>query len=166
VLEDVSLSIVSREATNFSAQVPTLILISAQHVSQFYVSFTQIAWPEINTEHDLIYGSYKIIDAVNQDSSKDITQCYRSYSRINMEQLQADVKTQNCFAIFELTDPDEQLQHFNHITLWLLDLHAPLRRYLRRHPVNPWFTIDIERAMIKRNIAYRMWRRKKTTLDR
>jgi hypothetical protein len=26
----------------------------------------------MNTEHDLIYGSYKIIDAVNQDSSKDV----------------------------------------------------------------------------------------------
>jgi hypothetical protein len=28
-------------------------------------------------------------------------------------------------AIFDLTVPQEQLQHFNQITLWLLDLHAP-----------------------------------------
>jgi hypothetical protein len=28
------------------------------------------------------------------------------------------------------------------------------------------YTIDIERAMIERNIAYRVWRRRKTTLDR
>jgi hypothetical protein len=47
-----------------------------------------------------------------------------------------------------------------------LYLHAPLRRYVRRDPVNPWFTIDIERAMIERNIAlWRVWRRKKTKLD-
>jgi hypothetical protein len=52
------------------------------------------------------------------------------------------------------------------ITLWLLDLHAPLHRYVRRDPDNPWFSIDIERAMIERNIAYRVLRRRKTTLDR
>jgi hypothetical protein len=84
-----------------------------------------------------------------------------------MEQLQYDdVNTQNWSAIFDLTDPDEQLQHYNQITLWLLDLHASLRRYLKRHPVNSWFTIDIERTMIERNITYRMWSRRKTTLDR
>jgi hypothetical protein len=65
-----------------------------------------------------------------------------------------------------MTDPDDQLQHFNQITLWLVDLHAPLRRYVRRDPVNPWFTIDIKRAMIERNIAYRVWRRRKTAADR
>jgi hypothetical protein len=43
---------------------------------------------------------------------------------------------------------------------------ASLRRYVRKNPVNPWFTIDIVRAMIERNITYRVWRRKKTTLDR
>jgi hypothetical protein len=43
-----------------------------------------------------------------------------------MEHLQADVNTQNWSAIFDLTEPDEQLQHFNQITLWLLDLHALL----------------------------------------
>jgi hypothetical protein len=39
-------------------------------------------------------------------------------------------------------------------------------RYVRRDPVSPWFTIDIERGMIERNIAYRVWRRRKATLDR
>jgi hypothetical protein len=79
----------------------------------------------------LIYGSYKIIDAVNQDTSKDITLAYRSYSRINMEQLQADVDTQNSSTIFDLTDPEDQLKHFNQIKLWFLDLHAPLHRWCR-----------------------------------
>jgi hypothetical protein len=82
-----------------------------------------------------------------------------------MKQLQADVDTQNWSAIFDLTDPDEKLQHFNQITLWL-DLHAPVRRYVRKDPVNPWFTIDTKRAMLEKTIAYRVWRRKKTTLDR
>jgi hypothetical protein len=71
-----------------------------------------------------------------------------------MKQLQADVDTQNWSAIFDLTDLDEKLQHFNHITLWL-DLHAPVHRYVRKDPVNPWFTIDTKRAVIEKNIAYR-----------
>jgi hypothetical protein len=41
-----------------------------------------------------------------------------------------------------------------------------MHRYVRRDPVSLWFTIDIERAMIERNIAYKVWRRRKTTLDR
>jgi hypothetical protein len=81
-----------------------------------------------------------------------------------MKQLQPDDITQNWSAIFDLTYPDEQLQHFNQITVWLL--HVPLRRYVRRDTVNPWFTIDIERARIEKNIAYRVWRRRKTTIDR
>jgi hypothetical protein len=28
--------------------------------------------------------------------------------------------------------------------------------------VNPWYTIDVERAMIERDIAYRVWKRRRT----
>jgi hypothetical protein len=44
---------------------------------------------------------------INQDSSKDITQFYRIYSRVNMKQIQADGKTQNWSAIFDMTDPGD-----------------------------------------------------------
>jgi hypothetical protein len=71
-----------------------------------------------------------------------------------MKQLQADVDTQNSSTIFDLTDPDDQLKHFNQIKHWLLDLHAPLHKYVRKDPV------------IERNIAYRVWRRRKTKLER
>jgi hypothetical protein len=33
-----------------------------------------------------------------------------------------------------------------------LDLHASLRRYIKNDDVNPWFTFDIERAMVERDI--------------
>jgi hypothetical protein len=71
----------------------------------------------MNTEYDLIYGSYKIVDTANQHSPNDVPQYYRSYSKINQEQLQADVSTKNWSAIFDITDPDNQLQHFNQIIL-------------------------------------------------
>jgi hypothetical protein len=64
MLEDVSRSIVSREVTNFSATVLTLIDGCATCEPKSIEFFT---------EHDLIYASYKTIKAVViQDSSKDI----------------------------------------------------------------------------------------------
>jgi hypothetical protein len=32
--------------------------------------------------------------------------------------------------------------------------------------LNPWYTFDIEKAMMERNIAYRVWRWWRTTADR
>jgi hypothetical protein len=52
-----------------------------------------------------------------------------------------------------MPDPDEQLLHFNAIVLWLLDLPVPLLGYINNDDVNPWFTFDIERAMVEQDIA-------------
>jgi hypothetical protein len=55
-----------------------------------------------------------------------------------------------------MADPEDQIQYFNAIIMWLLELHAPLRRYIISNDVNPW--LDVEKAMIEGNIAYRVWR--------
>jgi hypothetical protein len=67
-MESVSLTVVSREVTNFSAAATTLIDIFA------------------TTQPDLIYGSYKICEVV-EASPETLPHLYRSYSRINMEEL-------------------------------------------------------------------------------
>jgi hypothetical protein len=61
---------------------------------------------------------------------------------------------------------DEQLRHFSAIVLWLLDLHAPLRRYIKNDDVNPWFTFGIERAMFERNFAYHVRKSRRRDQDR
>jgi hypothetical protein len=53
-----------------------------------------------------------------------------------------------------MADPEDQIQYFNAIIMWLLELHAPLRRYIISNDVNPW--LDVEKAMIEGNIAYRV----------
>jgi hypothetical protein len=164
-MESVSLTVVSREATNFSAAEPTLIDICATTQPGSIKMFSQLSLPEMSSEHDLIYGSYKICEVV-EAPPENVPHLYRSYSRINMEQLYHDVNAQNWHAIYDMPDPDEQLRHFNAIVLWLLDLHAPLRRYIKKDDVNPWFTFDIERAMVERDIAYRVWRRRRRDQDR
>jgi hypothetical protein len=35
--------------------------------------------------------------------------------------------------------------------IWLLDLHTPLRRYMKNDDVNPWFTFDIQKAIVERD---------------
>jgi Reverse transcriptase (RNA-dependent DNA polymerase) len=120
----------------------------------------------MSSDHDLIYGTVKICEVIQTPPDR-VPQFYRSYNHINYDQLYHDVEVQNWSAIFEMPDPDEQIQHFNAIVSWLLDLHAPLRKYIKKDEgANPWFTFNIEKAMVERNIAYRVWKIRRTDHDR
>jgi hypothetical protein len=81
---------------------------------------------------------------------------YRGYYQIKMEQLLHDIHAQNWNPIYEAFDPELQIQHFDSIIRWLLELHAPLREYVKRSEVNPWYNNDVERAILERNIANRI----------
>jgi hypothetical protein len=164
-LDDVSLSIVSKEPTNFSSDTPTLLDVCATSRPEAIEMTSQLSLPGMNTSHDLIYGAYRVCDMIHTETAQE-PHYYRNFNRINNEQLQLDIEAQNWLDIYNMTDPDQQLQHLNKIVLWLLGLHAPLRKYIKRDPVNPWFTFDIEKAVIERNIAYKVWKVRKTTTDR
>jgi hypothetical protein len=43
---------------------------------------------------------------------------------------------------------------------------VPLREYIKKNVISPWYNYDVERAMFERNIAYRVWRRRKLPADR
>jgi hypothetical protein len=47
-----------------------------------------------------------------------------------------------------------------------MEIHALLREYVKRNEVNPWYNSDVERAIVERDIAYRVWKRRKTPADR
>jgi hypothetical protein len=87
--------------------------------------FSQISVPEMNSDHDLIYDAYKV------------NIFYRGYNQVNMEQLLYNIYGQNWNPIYEAFDRELQIQHFNSIIRWLLELHAPLREYVRRSEVSP-----------------------------
>jgi hypothetical protein len=48
----------------------------------------------------------------------------RGYNQINMEQLLHDIYAQNWNPLYETFDRELQIQHFNSIMRWLLELHA------------------------------------------
>jgi hypothetical protein len=116
--------------------------------------FSQISEPEMNSDHELIYGACKVGD--NNENPTELEKIfYRSYKQINKEQLLHDIYARNWNPIYETFDPELQIQHFNLIIRWLLELHAQLREYVRRSEVNPWYNNDVERAIVERDIAYR-----------
>jgi hypothetical protein len=79
----------------------------------------------------------------------EFSQFFRIYNRIDIQQLHNDVL------------------HFNNIVKWPLELHEPLRKFIKKDALNPWYIFDIlEKAMVERNIVYRLWRRRRTTADR
>jgi hypothetical protein len=90
-MEGVSVTVMS---TNFSAAAPTLIDIFATKQLRSIKMFSQLSLPEMSSQHDLIYGSYKIFEMVKA-SPKTEPHLYRSDSRIDIEQLYHDVNAQN-----------------------------------------------------------------------
>jgi negative regulator of sigma E activity len=67
----------------------------------------------------------------------------------------------------QLSLPEIRSEHdFNAIVLWLLDLNAPLRRYIKKDDVISWFTFDIQKAIVERDFAYRVWKSRRRDQDR
>lgn len=67
-----------------------------------------------------------------------------------------------------MTNVDDMINCFNSSTLRLLDKHAPLKPKINKmHDSNViWFTPEIRREILERNIARRFSRRSGLELDR
>jgi hypothetical protein len=68
-LNSICLTIVPTEPKHFSAKVPTLLDIFATGDPTSIKFFTQLALPGMNTDHDLIYGAYKMTEITKRDAS-------------------------------------------------------------------------------------------------
>jgi hypothetical protein len=85
-----SLSIISRKPTYFTAAEPTLIDMCACSEPTKITMFSPISVPEMNSDHDLIYGAYKVGDT-NENPTEPEKIFYRGYNQINMAQLLHDI---------------------------------------------------------------------------
>ncbi len=79
-LDEVSMKIVSSEPTHFQAREPTLIDICAVSEHPRIKLFSQIPLPGMSTQHDLIYGAYKVCE-VTGSSSNVSSFTFRDYKR-------------------------------------------------------------------------------------
>jgi hypothetical protein len=122
----------------------------------------------MNTDHDLIYGAYKICEDDNETLYIKSLNFAVITTALTWNRLEAIfmLKIETRYMVWPLAtghwpDPEDQIQYFNAIIMWLLEFHALLRRYIISTDVNAWFIFDVER-----NIAYRVWKRQQTAADR
>jgi hypothetical protein len=76
--------------------------------------FSQLFLPEMNTGHHKIYGSYKICEIAHDSTALLSWLC----PGMDLKELQSELMVQTWDAIYDMYDPEEQLQNFNSIVLW------------------------------------------------
>jgi hypothetical protein len=89
---------------NIAADPLTMLDIYATSELEATSMFSQFSLPEMNTGHDIIYGSYKICE-IDQESIA-LPHYYCDYGRMDVEQLQSDLM-QFMDAIYDKHDLDD-----------------------------------------------------------
>jgi len=118
--------------------------------------FSQISIPGTPTDHDLIYGFYRICDALEE--AEPTPKFFRDFKSVNNERLLNDVAGCDLTPIFFMPNPNDQVNYFNSLIISLFQAHVPLKISRPKNRENPWLNFEIKSAMAERDIAYRIWR--------
>jgi hypothetical protein len=147
---------------NHNLNILKILTISVQfffgfsHISHArggYVLY-QIDLPSCRMDHDLIYGSMRF---PVPNSQSDEVFYYRDYSHVSMESLANDFNHVDWSLLYCSPSVDFQVSFFSETMRGLFGLYVLLRRETPKSRINPWYNVYIERAIIDRNLAYRMW---------
>jgi hypothetical protein len=120
--------VVSKEPTRFHANVPSLIDF---FMTGLVRTFSQLAFPGMNTGHDLLYGYYRVCHMTEDGPTPNVWH-YRDYKSIDVERLFHDVLEQDWTPIFNLPDVKGQVCYFNDLVLSLFERYVPWRRFRDR----------------------------------
>lgn len=85
-----------------------------------------------------------------------------------MSALNSDAASIGWNDVFYATDVSDKTRLFNDKVLWLLEAHAPLRPVITRESLSstqPWFTDEIRRAILERDVAEFEYRRHRVTRE-
>ncbi|KAL9700936.1 hypothetical protein quinque_004377 [Culex quinquefasciatus] len=114
--------------------------------------FGQVDFPGLS-QHDLIYVS------LDFDATQPVTvNTYRDYVHFDADALKfatVSIPWRNFYAIL---DPNHSLEFFTERLKVVHDTCFPLRASSRRNAPNRWFTADVQRAILERDLAYKDWR--------
>ncbi|KAL9698013.1 hypothetical protein quinque_001454 [Culex quinquefasciatus] len=114
--------------------------------------FGQVDFPGLS-QHDLIYASLDF-DATQTPTVNN----YRDYVHFDADALKTatiSIPWRNFYAI---SDPNHSLEFFTEQLKIVHDTCFPLRTSSRRNASNRWFTGDVQRAILERDLAYKDWR--------
>jgi hypothetical protein len=88
---------------------PRIFLLKLQlcwmFVPQAIKMTTQLSLPGMNTSHDLIFGAYRVCDMIHTETAQE-------------QHTTIEISTESTTNNYNITDPDQQLQHLNKIVLW------------------------------------------------
>lgn len=148
--------------TNFD-QTPSLIDLMLSNRPENFSLFNQISSGLAN--HDIVFATF--VGPHVDFNKRALT--WRNYNAINVEDLLADINNSALNEIYSCTDVNSMIDIFNGTLTTILDAHAPIIPLKVKPGINStqhWYTHDIDKAAIERDLAKRAWKLSKSADDR
>lgn len=120
------------------------------------INFGQHAMAFLST-HDLICIGYKI--KVQRYSGRLIA-C-RDYRHFSESEFLSELQNFDWSHLANVDCMDHKVHMFNFMLLECIDKHAPLEKVHVKNLPAPWITTELKVAMRERDLARRLWRRKR-----
>lgn len=153
VLDTFALVSVGEEPTFFHNRGSSQLDLFITSCSDRVLRFNQVGCPALS-QHDLIFASLDFdanpVPRVNT---------YRDYVNFDSTSLVDAVSSVPWHNFYEVNDPNELADFFNSRMKQIHDVCIPLRVIRCRNESNPWFSYEIRKSMLERDLAYSDWRR-------
>lgn len=135
--------------THFFSGGSSLIDLFLTNNPEFVENLNQVSAPGFS-KHDILFSSIKI-----SRTDDESIRTFRDYRNLNVSSLMAAFDRINWNLIFSITDADLAVNFLNEHLLNLFNNFVPVR--VSKPLKNPWFSDEIARTILERNIAYRIW---------
>lgn len=156
-LSNASYNYINSEPTFFYQSGCSMLDLLITDDSPAIHRFDQVSMPGISN-HDLIVASLNFYANTSINLAT-----YRDYVNFNAEGLFESFHAIDWSYYFSVDNPNILLDILNNNLKRLHNNFFPLRKI--RPKINPWFSDEIELALVTRDIAYRTWKRTKCLRD-
>ena len=136
--------------THLNSLIDHFLVCDLNHVIKYH----QIQAPAYS-KHDLLYVC---IDFTQSTTAEETSVTFRNFKNIDNSHLQTDLSNVDWNSILMLPIED-CISGFSQIFHNLLNKHAPLMTKIILNKINPWMTTQIMNLRIRRDSAYKVWKR-------
>ncbi|XP_075155481.1 uncharacterized protein LOC142228843 [Haematobia irritans] len=145
--------------THFSRRSTLLDLFLINSPNKFLL-YDQLS-TALFSKHDVIFLDY---DFHLQNCEKTFK--YRDFRKVDLRALLAEASGISWDVVYDLYTVDSKVEYLEHNIEYLFNRHVPLRTKTRKPMSQPWMNNDILQLMIRRDSAYRRWKRYRTDRHR
>lgn len=152
-LSTFALNSVSTEPTFFHREGCSQLDLFITSCDERVLRFGQVSFSALS-QHDLIFGS------LDYDTAPVVrVNTYRDYVNFDAQRLENGINSIPWYDFLSVQDSDELLCFFNTHLKPAHVLYIPLRTSNSRKESNKWFTPNIAKSMLERDLAHGDWRR-------